>query len=111
MGIKDRRPYYVLRIEPATGKVVVGRQEDLYARRLRARGLNWVSGDPPEGEIEVEGQLRYRHSPSPCRVWLEGESLLCEFSEPQRAITPGQALVLYRGDLLLGGGWIEEVLA
>lgn len=111
LGIRDRRPYYVLRIEPETGRVVVGRQEDLYARRLRARGVNWVGGDPPDGEMEAEGQVRHRHRPSPCKVWLEGESLLCEFSEPQRAITPGQALVLYRGDLLLGGGWIEEVLA
>jgi len=109
LGIKDRRPYYVVRIEPKEGRIVVGRVEDLYSRRLRAKGVNWVAS-PPGEEFEAEGQVRYRQKPASCRVIARGDELICEFSDPQRAVTPGQAIVLYRGDVLLGGGWIEEVL-
>ncbi len=108
LGIRSEKPYYVVGIRG--NEIVVGREEDLYRRRLRARGVNWISGEAPKEVISAEGQIRYRHQAAPCRAWMEGESLLCEFSEPQRAITPGQALVLYQGERVLGGGWIEEVL-
>lgn len=109
LGIRAPRPYYVVKIEPERGRVVVGGEEDLYSQRLLARGVNWIV-EPPKGALEAQGQVRYRHRAVPCRVIPQGDGLLCEFYEPQRAITPGQALALYQGEVLLGGGWIEEVL-
>lgn len=109
LGLRASRPYYVIGIE-GNRVVVVGSEEDLYSRRLRAHGVNWIWGEPPGEEFSALGQIRYRHRAAPCWVKVEGDGLYCEFSEPQRAITPGQALVLYDGERLLGGAWIGEVL-
>jgi tRNA-specific 2-thiouridylase len=110
IGVPARRPYYVLRIEPAVGRVVVGEKEDLCARGLVAQGMRWVSVHPPQREFRALGQIRYRHRAAPCRVvpGAGGEATI-HFDEPQEAITPGQAVVLYQDDCMLGGGWIEEV--
>lgn len=108
LGLKASRPYYVIKIEGDA--IVVGSEQDLYSRRLRAEGANWIAGEPPGDEFLALGQIRYRHQAAPCKVRVQGEEIYCEFSEPQRAITPGQALVLYDGHRLLGGGWITEVL-
>ncbi|RLB05013.1 MAG: tRNA 2-thiouridine(34) synthase MnmA [Deltaproteobacteria bacterium] len=110
IGIPSRRPYYVLRIDPAANQVVVGAREDLFARRLVAKGMNWISIPPPQEKIRAMGKIRYRHSGSPCTVTPSaGDEVAVEFDEPQEAITPGQALVLYQDEVLLGGGWIKEV--
>lgn len=110
IGVPARRPYYVLKIEPVANRVVVGDKEDLLAGGLVAQGMHWVSTAPPEEEFKAVGQIRYRHPGGPCRVApLEGGVVRVHFDEPQEAITPGQALVLYRDDVVLGGGWIREV--
>ena len=110
IGVPARRPYYVLKIEPVANRVVVGAKEDLLAGGLVAQGMHWVSTAPPQEEFKAMGRIRYRHPGGPCRVVpLEGGVVRVHFDEPQEAITPGQALVLYRDDVVLGGGWIREV--
>jgi tRNA-specific 2-thiouridylase len=108
LGLKREKPFYVLKIED--NKVIVGPKEGLYKRRLRAKGARWILGEPPSREFFCYGKIRYRHKEAPCRVVVEGEEIFCEFLKPQMSITPGQALVLYEGERLLGGGWIEEVV-
>jgi len=110
IGVPARRPYYVLRIDPPTNRVIVGEKEDLLAQGLRARGMRWVSIPPPQTELRALGQIRYRHAGGACHVTPRGEGeVVVRFDEPQEAVTPGQALVLYQDDRLLGGGWIEGV--
>jgi len=110
IGIPSRRPYYVLRIDPPANRVVVGHKEDLLAQGLLARGMHWVSIPPPRKEFRGVGKVRYRHAGEGCEVTPGGEAeVVVRFNEPQEAITPGQALVLYQDDRLLGGGWIGEV--
>jgi tRNA-specific 2-thiouridylase len=110
IGIPSSRPYYVLRIDPPTNQVVVGYKEDLLAGGLVAHGMHWVSIPPPTKEFRAVGRIRYRHAGAACRVTPRGETeVVVQFDEPQEAITPGQALVLYQDDCLLGGGWIGEV--
>ncbi|MBW2040320.1 MAG: tRNA 2-thiouridine(34) synthase MnmA [Deltaproteobacteria bacterium] len=110
IGIPSRRPYYVLRIDPATNQVVVGEKEDLLAKGLVAQGMNWISIPPPQEGFRAMGNIRYRHPGGLCRVTPHGEDeCIVNFDEPQEAITPGQALALYQDDMLLGGGWIREV--
>jgi len=110
IGVPAPRPYYVLRIDPAANQVVVGPKEDLLARGLTARGMRWVSIPAPQAGLRAMGQIRYRHAAAPCQVTPCAESeVVVLFDEPQEAITPGQALVLYQDDRVLGGGWIGEV--
>lgn len=110
IGVPSRRPYYVLRIDPPTNQVVVGYKEDLLAEELVAHGMHWVSIPSPTKEFKALGKIRYRHAGAACRVTPRGEAeVVVRFDEPQEAITPGQALVLYQDDCLLGGGWIGEV--
>jgi len=110
IGVPAPRPYYVLRIDPVANQVVVGHKEDLLARELAAHGMRWVSIPPPQAGLRAMGQIRYRHVGGPCEVTPRAEAeVAVRFDEPQEAITPGQALVLYQDDRVLGGGWIGEV--
>jgi tRNA-specific 2-thiouridylase len=110
IGIPSSRPYYVLRIDPPTNQVIVGHKEDLLAGGLKAYGMHWVSIPPPKKEFRALGKIRYRHAGAACQVIPRGEAeVVVQFDEPQEAITPGQGLVLYEDDCLLGGGWIGEV--
>lgn len=98
-------PRYVLRIVPDTGDVVVGGEEQLLAGELRARDAVW-SGPPPEGELEALVRVRYRHEPAAARVRATAGGFEARFDQPQRAVTPGQAAVVYRGDEVVAGGFI-----
>jgi tRNA-specific 2-thiouridylase len=110
IGVPAKRPYYVLRIDPRANQVVVGPKEDLMDKGLVAQGMRWVSLPPPQTGFKAMGQIRYRHAAAPCEVTPRSEAeVVVRFAEPQEAITPGQALVLYRDDRVLGGGWIGEV--
>jgi tRNA-specific 2-thiouridylase len=109
IGIPSSRPYYVLSIDPPANQVVVGHKEDLRAQGLVAQGMHWVSIAPPKKEFRAQGRIRYRHAGGACGVTPRGEAeVVVRFDELQEAITPGQALVLYQDDCLLGGGWIGE---
>jgi tRNA-uridine 2-sulfurtransferase len=107
LGIALGRPAYVVALEPETNTVVVGFADDLLSSGLVARKLNWLA-DPGAGPIEAAIQIRAHHDPAPAILHLEGEAVRAEFRTPVRAVTPGQAAVFYRGDEVIGGGWIES---
>jgi tRNA-specific 2-thiouridylase len=106
LGVAAGVPIYVTRIDPASATITVGPREELLAGGLRAGGANWHA--PVEGEFEATVQIRYNHRGAPGRVRITGPtSFEVRFAEPVSAVTPGQAAVVYDGDRLLGGGWIE----
>ncbi|HXG89285.1 MAG TPA: tRNA 2-thiouridine(34) synthase MnmA [Vicinamibacterales bacterium] len=108
LGLSSRDPLYVLEIKPATAQVVVGPRDALSRRTLSASQVNWVSGRPALDWQPVTAQIRHRHAPATARVRaIDVTRLELEFEEPQSAVTPGQAVVLYEGDVVLGGGWID----
>jgi tRNA-specific 2-thiouridylase len=106
-GTGNSRPAYVLAIHPDSHKVVVGGDEELMSRELRANRLNWISVDRLVGEMRVRVKIRHRHEPAWATLRASGEdAVTAEFDEAQRAITPGQSAVFYDGDEVVGGGWI-----
>jgi tRNA-specific 2-thiouridylase len=87
---------------------VVGDREELLARGLIATQVNWLLDPGPFEQISCMAKIRYRHRPAFAMVTpLPDSRVSVEFEEPQSAITPGQAVVFYNGDRVLGGGWIE----
>ncbi len=108
LGIAFGRPMYVTAIDSAGNTVVLGEDKELFSRDLTAGGFSWISGRAPEHEIVCRAKIRYRHQeqPATARPLADGR-VAVRFDEPQRAITPGQAAVLYDGDTVLGGGTIE----
>ncbi len=107
LGISAKTPLYVLRFDARTNSIVVGNKEDLFASGLIAADLNLLTNELPE---EVEAKIRYRKKPARCTVTREGEKLKVMFREAQESITPGQAVVFYAGDVVLGSGVIESVI-
>ncbi len=109
LGVAVGEPLYVIRTEPETQQVVVGRRDDLLRDELTARDVNWVSVPPIERPVRAQVRIRHQHKAAPAVLipTSEPDRVLVRFDEPQRAVTPGQAAVFYQGDLLLGGGWIE----
>lgn len=106
LGISNPDPLYVLTIDSSTKKVIVGSKEDLFSHGLYAQNVHWICH--PKGNTL---SVKIRHSTKDIECSLEGEGnkkFKLKFREPQRAVTPGQAAVLYEGDVLLGGGWIER---
>jgi tRNA-specific 2-thiouridylase len=103
-------PLYVLEIKPDAAQVVVGSRASLGRTRLTASNVNWISGMAPDGWRRVSAQIRHRHAAAPASVRVQPGTTECievEFDTPQPAITPGQAVVLYEGDEVIGGGWID----
>ncbi len=100
-------PLFVIGIDAEADKVVLGRREDLYSADLWASRVNWVGGETPVGPVEVTAKIRYKASEAAATVTPHNGWATVRFEEPQRAVTPGQAVVFYRGDEVLGGGYIE----
>ncbi|HSD67310.1 MAG TPA: tRNA 2-thiouridine(34) synthase MnmA [Vicinamibacteria bacterium] len=108
LGLTSARPRYVLAVRPETRTVVVGDVEELLADRLVARDVSWLSVPEPEGAVRTRARIRYRHAEAAATVRpLGGGAAEVRFDARQRAITPGQAVVFYDGQVCLGGGWIE----
>ena len=102
------KPMYVTKINAEDNEVVLGSQEDLMSTSLWASRVNYVSGRLPEGPVEVAAKIRYKADPSPATITpITSDSAQVEFHLPQRAVTPGQAVVFYDGESILGGGYIE----
>ncbi len=107
LGIALGAPAYVKEIDPQSNRVVLCKNEELFTYELHADDFNWISGEAPEGEIECDACVRYRGVLKPAiAVALPDGRVRVRFKEPQRAVTRGQAAVLYRGDEVLGGGTI-----
>jgi tRNA-uridine 2-sulfurtransferase len=138
LGVATGSPLYVINLNGAEGKVTVGGNDDLLSRTLIAHKLNWISVDglhdsglheagvnanvpsPAEGDAQkpvtanapmrVTAKIRHRHEPAPAVLEpAPNGEVRVTFDHPQRAITPGQAVVFYDGDIVVGGGWIAEV--
>ncbi|HEY7164185.1 MAG TPA: tRNA 2-thiouridine(34) synthase MnmA [Candidatus Binatia bacterium] len=111
LGVATGQPLYVTEIEEASRQVVVGTRAELGCTGFFARNLNWLVPFTDE-ESEAEVQIRYRSRPVPAvlRRIDDESSIQVAFREPVPAVTPGQAAVFYRGDRVLGGGWIERAL-
>jgi len=123
LGVATGSRLYVININGAEGKVTVGGNDDLLSRTLIARDVNWIAIESLTDPIRVSAKIRHRHEPAPAvlepapgpperagfaRSGVENGEVRVTFDEPQRAITPGQAVVFYDGDLVVGGGWIAE---
>ena len=108
LGISHTEPLYVCGICPQDGNVILGSNDDLFSREADISDFNWISGKVFEGEFRCKAKIRYRHSEQWATVLPTGaDTVHITFDEPQRAITPGQAAVLYDGDIVLGGGTIK----
>ena len=111
LGVAGPEPSYVLEIDAAANRVVVGPGELLARPGLLADRVTWIAGAPPsDGPFEAEVRLRYRGDDVPAVVEPLGDRVRVELRTPQRGIAPGQSAALYRGDELLGGGRIVDVL-
>jgi tRNA-specific 2-thiouridylase len=108
MKVAMGEPYFVVRIEPKSRRVVIGRQEELARRELTAEKCNWLV-DPPAGPFRCLAKIRYNSPPAPAKAeTLSDNRLGVVFDEPRHGVAPGQAVVLYDGQRVLGGGWIES---
>ena len=107
LGVVAGQPMFVTSLDPSTNTVVVGGPEELLKSTCHLEEVNWIEGLPPREPLRAMGKARYRSSEVPCTVRAAEGGLEVEFDEPQRALTPGQALVLYDGEYVLGGGTIS----
>lgn len=110
LGIAAGVPLFVKAIDPVRNEVVVGPAESVFTKRLAAADLNWIAFPELDREIEAEAKIRYAAQPAKARIIPAGDRVEVEFAEPQRAVTPGQAVVFYQKDLVLGGGIIERAI-
>ena len=107
LGVATGSPLYVIQIKGDTRQVVVGNNEDLYARTLHTHRVNLISVSDLDAPMRVSVKIRHRHEPASAIIEKIGaDEIVVTFDEPQRAITPGQAAVFYQDDVVVGGGWI-----
>lgn len=108
LGLSSPIPLYVVGIDAAARTVTVGPREALERPDLTASGVNWIAGVEPEAATRVTARIRHRHREAAASIDpLPGGRVHVRFDEPQSAVAPGQAVVMYDGDVVIGGGWIE----
>lgn len=106
LGVAVGKPLYVIAVEPATNRVVVGEDDDLRRSRVELTDFHWSSFGPEQAGMRVHAKIRYNMTPRPARLILDpGPTLI--FDEPVRAVSPGQIAVAYRGETVVGGGVIS----
>lgn len=109
LGIASTRPLFVCNIDTQANTVTLGDPPDLMKRELIACEANWISGEAPTGPLKVSAKVRYHQKNQPCTVEpLDAKHFRVIFDEEQRAPVPGQAVVIYDGNEVLGGGTIES---
>jgi tRNA-uridine 2-sulfurtransferase len=108
LGLSSPVRLYVVGIDAEQGAVTVGPREALERCELTASGVNWIAGTPPAPGTRATAQIRHRHREASVSIAaLDGDRVHAAFDEPQYAVAPGQAVVFYDGEVVLGGGWIE----
>lgn len=105
--VGDVPPLYVIAKDSARNEIIVGPDKDTFSSRLTASQLNWHQ-EPDSDSFQCQARVRYRQVAVEAKVKLTGDQAEVEFDEPIRAITPGQSIVFYQGDVMLGGGVIDE---
>ncbi len=110
LGLSRPLPLYVVNVDAEHNRIVVGERDELLRGEFTAAGINWIAFDEPTAPVRADVRVRYRHEAAPATIEPIGSDgrVRVTFDEPQRAITPGQATVFYRGDEVVGGGWIAK---
>ena len=109
LGIAAAEPLYVTAIDSGENTIVVGPRESIYSRELTASDLNWITGTTPDFPVQLQARIRYRHPEAEATVeMINDDTIHVSFAEPQMAVTPGQAVVFYDGDTVLGSGIINQ---
>jgi tRNA-specific 2-thiouridylase len=110
LGLSSEEPLYVLKIDAESNKIVVGSREQSLHNVLIARQMSWVSGQSPQEPMEITARIRYKAPEADAELYPGDDSVEVRFVEPQSAMAPGQSVVFYQGDEVLGGGIIDAVL-
>ncbi|MBR1865107.1 MAG: tRNA 2-thiouridine(34) synthase MnmA, partial [Lachnospiraceae bacterium] len=111
LGLSLGAPAFVLELRPDTNEVVIGTNEDTFHDRLLADQVNLMSLSTLEGEMRVTAKIRYSDPGAACQIrMVAADTVECRFDHPVRAITPGQAVVFYDGDIVVGGATIREAV-
>jgi tRNA-specific 2-thiouridylase len=113
LGVAMGHRIFVADIDPESNRVTVGEKDAIMRSGLIARQINMLSSRLPRdgSPVTCTAKIRYNHAPQPASAFISGDDeLTVRFDDPQSAITPGQAVVLYDDDIVLGGGWIDEAL-
>ncbi|GAH28322.1 unnamed protein product [marine sediment metagenome] len=108
LGLASNERLYVLRLDAAHNRLVVGTEDQLSSDRLFATNLSWVSGKAPQEPINITAKIRYQSPEAAAELHLDDGVAEVNFHQPQKAVAPGQAVVFYQGDTVLGGGIIED---
>ena len=109
LGLATGRALHVVDLDPRTNTVTVGAPDELERSRLVAGDVNFIAGEPPGEPLRVEARIRHNHAAAPATVRaLDGGRAEVVFDSPQRAVTPGQSVVWYQGDCVVGGGVISR---
>jgi tRNA-specific 2-thiouridylase len=108
LGLASGKPLYVIKIESENNRIVLGPEEELYSEKLTAHKLNWISGTAPQEPLTARAKIRYRSREADATVFSRNDSVDVHFAQPQKAVTPGQAVVFYNLDEVLGGGIIDS---
>ncbi len=109
LGIAWSEPLYVVKLDAAKKQVVVGPEEALGSKNFVIRDINWLAGESIENGLEITVKMRSSQTPVSAKIYpIDGKKARIELAEPQKAITPGQACVIYDGSRVLGGGWIVK---
>jgi tRNA-uridine 2-sulfurtransferase len=107
LGFAAARAVYVVALDRANNRLIVGEEAELRSATCEVRNVNWIPFEQPEGPVRAHVRIRNRHQPAEAEIIaLDATTARVAFREPQRAITPGQAAVFYSGEQVLGGGWI-----
>jgi tRNA-specific 2-thiouridylase len=109
LGLASNKPLYVISIEPESNRIVLGHEKELYSQKLIARKLNWISGKAPREPLPAKARIRYKSKEAEADLFFSYDSVDVHLAQPQKAVTPGQAIVFYNMDEVLGGGVICQV--
>ena len=107
LGLSSSGRRYIVRLDTEKNTVVLGDREQLFLKKLRAGRLSWISGKIPLHIEQISARIRYKAPESPVKIKFDDGFCDVEFEHPQWAVTPGQSVVFYNGDEMLGGGIIE----
>ncbi len=110
LGISAPQPLYVLEVKAQTNEIVVGPKEKLYRSELIARECNWIKFEKLTETIKAKAKVRYNTTEKACTIFADPDGIKVVFDEPQMSITPGQSVVFYDGEYVLGGGIIERAI-
>jgi tRNA-specific 2-thiouridylase len=108
LGLAWDQPLYVIRLERDRNRIVLGPENELYSRKVTARDLSWISGKVPREPLTAEARIRYRSKEAEAAIILRNDSVDVHFTQPQKAATPGQAIVFYNRDEVMGGAIIDS---